>query len=145
MHYTNKSGLNKLIVFLYCVVFRLKVPGLSVEDLTYDSVREVLETGVFEVVEGECKASNCRGIILSPPKWDMHRHKIDQIICAACYMLEVLYDKYEEVEIHGIRLLQDFSNFSFIEQLKMEGVLLTAGRPVMQFVQVECPCMVVYC
>ena len=118
-------------------MFRLKIPGLSVEQLTYESVREVLETGVFEIVEGECKAGNCRGIILTPPKWDMRRHKIERIICAACYMLEVLYDKYEEVEIHGIRLLQDFSNFSFIEQLKMEAALLTAGKPVMQFVQVE--------
>lgn len=124
------------MLFLY-IAFRLKVPGLSVEKLTYESVQEVLETGVFEIVEGECKASNCRGIILTPPKWDMRRHKIDQIICAACYMLEVLYDKYEEVEIHGIRLLQDFSDFSFIEQLKMEAALLTAGKPVMQFVQVE--------
>lgn len=118
-------------------MFRLKVPGLSVEELTYDSVKEVLETGVFEIIDGECKAASCRGIILTPPKWDMRRHKIEQLICAACYMLEVLYDKYEEVEIHGIRLLEDFSNFSFIEQLKMEGALLTAGRPVMQFVQVE--------
>lgn len=118
------------------VVFRLKVPGLSTQELTYDSVREVLETGVFELVEGKCKVSNCQGIILTPPKWDIRHHKIEQIICAACYMLELLYDKNEEVEIHGIRLLQDFSNFSFIEQLKMEGVLLTAGRPVMQFVQV---------
>ena len=106
------------------------------EELTYDSVKEVLETGVFEIVEGECKASNCRGIILSPPRWDIRRHKIEQIICAACYMLEQLYDKYEEIEIHGIRLLQDFSNFPFIEQLKIERVLLTAGRSVMHFVQV---------
>lgn len=106
------------------------------EELTYDSVKEVLETGVFEIIEGECKSSSCRGIILSPPKWDLRHHKIEQIICAACFMLELLYDKYEEVEIHGIRLFQDYSNFSFIEQLKMEGVLLTAGRPVMQFVQV---------
>lgn len=106
------------------------------EKLTYDSVKEVLETGVFEIVEGECKASSCRGIILSPPKWDLHRYKIEQIICAACFMLEMLYDKYEEVEIHGIRLMQDFSDFSFIQQLKMEGVLLTAGKSVMQFVQV---------
>lgn len=106
------------------------------EELTYDSVREVLETGVFEIIEGECKASSCRGIILTPPKWDIRRYKIERIICAACYMLEVLFDKYEEVEIHGIRLLQDFSQFSFVEQLKMEGILLTAGRPVMNFVQV---------
>jgi len=126
-----------LILFNCGIFYRLKIPGLSVEQLTYESVREVLETGVFEIVEGECKASNCQGIILTPPKWDLRRYKIEQIICAACYMLEVLYNKHEAVEIHGIRLLQDFSNFSFIEQLKMEAALLTAGKSVMQFVQVE--------
>jgi len=104
--------------------------------LTYDSVKEVLETGVFELVEGRC-STGCHGIVLYPPKWNMQRHKIEQIICAAFYMLEMLYEKHEDVEIHGIRLLEDFSNFSFLQQLKMEAHLLTAGKPIMEFIQVS--------
>ena len=106
------------------------------EDLTYDSVKEVLETGVFEIVEGKC-STGCQGIILYPPKWNMQHHKIEQIICAAFYMLEVLFEKHEDVEIHGIRLLEDFTNFSFFQQLKMEANLLTAGKPIMEFIQVS--------
>lgn len=104
--------------------------------MTYASVKEVLETGVFELVEGKC-STGCQGIVLYPPKWNMQRHKIEQIICAAFYMLEMLYEKHEDVEIHGIRLLEDFTNFSFLQQLKMEAHLITAGKPIFEFIQVS--------
>ena len=114
---------------------RKKIPGLSTEDLTYDSVKEVLETGVFEIIEGRC-STGCQGIILYPPRWNMQLHKIEQVICAAFYMLEMLYEKHEDLEIYGIRLVEDFSDFSFLQQLRMEANLLTAGKPVMEFIQV---------
>ena len=109
---------------------------MSEDALTYRSVEEVIHSGIFDLTDGR-STDGCQGCIMYLSKWNLDQYTIEQVICAAWFILESLYDENEDLEIHGIRVLLDFSNYTFTQQLKTQAMFLTGGiSMLMEFVQV---------
>lgn len=127
---------------------RQKIPGISENTLTYHSVEEVVHSGIFDLTDGRA-TDGCQGCIMYLSKWNLDQFTIEQVICATWFILETLYDENEDLEIHGIRILLDFSNYTLTQQLKTQAMFLTGGiSMLMEFVQVhtsQCQVAVNYC
>ena len=115
---------------------RQKVPGMSEDVLTYQSVEEVIHSGIFDLTDGR-STDGCQGCIMHLSKWNLDQYTIEEVICATSFILETLYNENEDLEIHGIRVLLDFSNYTFTQQLKTQAMFLTGGiSMLMEFIQV---------
>lgn len=112
---------------------------MSEDALTFRSVEEVIHSGIFDLTDGR-STDGCQGCIMYLSKWNLDQYTIEQVICAAWFILESLYDENEDLEIHGIRVLLDFSNYTFTQQLKTQAMFLTGGiSMLMEFVQAAFP------
>jgi len=112
---------------------------MSEDALTYHSLEEVIHSGIFNLTDGR-STDGCQGCIMYLSKWNLNQFTIEQVICATCFILETLYDKNEDVEVHGVRVLLDFSNYTVGQQLRTQAMLLTGGiSMLMEFVQVRQP------
>lgn len=110
--------------------------------LTYHSVEEVIYSGIFDLTDGR-SVDGCQGCIMYLSKWNLNQFTIEQVICATLFILEALYDENEDLEIHGIRVLLDFSNYTFTQQLKTQAMFLTGGLSMlMEFIQVYVTTMI---
>ena len=115
---------------------RQKFTEMSEDVLTYDSVKEVIHSGILDLTVGRA-IDGCQGCIMYLSQWNLDQFTIEQVISAILFILETLYDENEDLEIHGIRVLIDFSSYSFIQQLKFKAMLLTGGiSMLMEFLQV---------
>ena len=109
---------------------------MSEDVLTYHSVEEVVHSGIFDLTDGR-STDGCQGCIMYLSKWDLNQFTIEQVICGTLFILETLYDENEDLEIHGIRVLLDFSDYTFTQQLKTQAMFLTGGMSMlMEFIQV---------
>ena len=116
---------------------RQKIPGMSEDILTYHSVEDVIHSGIFDLTD-ERSADGCQGCIMYLSKWHLDQYSIEQVICATLFILETLYDENEDLEIHGIRVLLDFSDYTLTQQLKTQAMFLSGGRSMlMEFIQVH--------
>jgi len=103
---------------------------LGEDQLSYQSVKTVLDYGIFDLPEGR-GADGSQGFIMYLHRWDTSRFSVLDLVCATLFVLETLLDKYEELEIHGFRLLADFADYTFIQQLKTQAMLLGGGRSLL--------------
>ena len=109
---------------------------MSEDVLAYDSVEEVIYSGIFDLTDGR-SFDGCQGCIMYLSKWNLNQFTIEQVICATLFILETLYDENEDLEIHGIRVLLDFSDYTLTQQLKTQAMFLTGGiSMLMEFIQV---------
>lgn len=109
---------------------------MSEDVFTYHSVEEVIHSGIFDLTDGR-SVDGCQGCIMYLARWDLNQFTIEQVISGAWFILETLYDENEDLEIHGIRVLLDFSNYTFTQQLKTQAMFLTGGISMLvEFVQV---------
>lgn len=109
---------------------------MSEDALTYHSVEEIIYSGIFDLTDGR-STDGCQGCIMYFSKWNLDQYRIEQVVCATFFILETLYDKNEDLEIHGVRVLLDFSNYTFTQQLKTQAMLFTGGiSMLMEFIQV---------
>ena len=129
----------------HCIhMHRNKIPGLSEDELTYHSVEETIQSGILDLTDGRA-TDGCQGCIMYLSNWDLDQYTFEQMICATWFILEVLYDENEDLEVHGVRILLDFSNYTFAQQFKTQAMLLTGGMSkLMEFVQVYKPSRLLY-
>ena len=110
---------------------------MSEDALTYHSVEDVIHSGIFDLTD-ERSTDGCQGCIMYLSKWHLDQYTIEQVICATLFILETLYDENEDLEIHGIRVLLDFSDFTLTQLLKTQTMFLTGGiAMLMEFIQVS--------
>ena len=110
---------------------------LGEDQFSYESVKRALDSGVFDLTEGR-GTDGSQGFIMYLTRWDTHEFTMADMVCASIFIVEALFDKYEDLEIHGIRLLADFEDFTFIQQLKTQAMLLGGGRSLMaEFIEVS--------
>lgn len=116
--------------------YRQKITRMSEDVLTYDSVEEVINSGIFDLTDGR-STDGCQGCIMYLSKWNLDQYTIEEVICATSLILETLYDANEDLEIHGIRVLLDFTDYTFTQQLKTQAMFLKGGiSMLMEFIQV---------
>ena len=110
---------------------------LGEDRLSYESVKAVLDSGIIDLTEGR-GADGSQGFIGYLARWDTRQFTMADLVCATLFTLEALYDKNEDLEIHGFRLLADFGDYTFIQQLRTQAMLLGGGRTLfVEFVEVS--------